>query len=128
MIRRLLPSLLICQGKYSKKGVSPELPKWSPSLDDFRFDHTKDSFPVCHYWVSFREIANSLTEQRGHKTFQISGVWADYGQSAPYPSLAVRARNGRVADHPEVALNSVCDHPAAAGIYPQSALALGTFA
>jgi hypothetical protein len=34
----------------------------------------------------------------------------------------------RVADHPEVALNSVCDHPAAAGIYPQSALALGTFA
>jgi len=34
----------------------------------------------------------------------------------------------RFADHPEVALNSVCDHPAAAGIYPQSALALGTFA
>jgi hypothetical protein len=34
----------------------------------------------------------------------------------------------RIADHPEVALNSVCDHPAAAGIYPQSALALGTFA
>jgi hypothetical protein len=34
----------------------------------------------------------------------------------------------RFADHQEVALNSVCDHPAAAGIYPQSALALGTFA
>src|ERR1700722_14385214 len=28
--------------------------------------------------------------------------------------------SGRVADQPEVALNSVCDHPAAAGIYPQS--------
>jgi hypothetical protein len=25
------------------------------------------------------KIDNSLTEQRGHKTFQISGVWADYG-------------------------------------------------
>jgi hypothetical protein len=47
-------------------------------------------------------IANSLTERCGHKTFQISGFWADYGQPAPYPSLAVRARNGRVADHPEV--------------------------
>src|SRR4030081_1897312 len=50
------------------------------------------------------QIAFSLTEQCGHKTFQISGFWADYGQSAPYPSLAVRARNGRVADHPEVIL------------------------
>jgi hypothetical protein len=28
----------------------------------------------------------------------------DAGRPAPYPSLAVRARNGRVADHPEVAL------------------------
>ncbi len=27
-----------------------------------------------------RTIANSLTEQCGHKTFQISGFWADYGQ------------------------------------------------
>jgi len=26
------------------------------------------------------QIANSLTEQCGHKTFQISGFWADYGQ------------------------------------------------
>jgi hypothetical protein len=26
----------------------------------------------------YREIANSLTEQCGHKTFQISGFWADY--------------------------------------------------
>src|SRR5882757_8069664 len=34
-----------------------------------------------------------------YRTFQISGFWADYGQSAPYPSLAVRARNGRVADY-----------------------------
>ena len=25
-----------------------------------------------------------LTEQCGHKTFQISGFWADYGQTAPY--------------------------------------------
>jgi len=33
-----------------------------------------------------------------------------------------------VCRSPEVALNSVCDHPAAAGIYPQSALALGTLA
>jgi hypothetical protein len=24
------------------------------------------------------------------------------GQTAPYPPLAVRARNGRVADHPDV--------------------------
>jgi hypothetical protein len=52
------------------------------------------------------QIANSLTEQCGHKTFQIFGFWADYGQPAPYPSLAVRARNGRVADHPEVGLVS----------------------
>jgi hypothetical protein len=29
--------------------------------------------------VGGREIANSLTEQCGHKTFQISGFWADYG-------------------------------------------------
>jgi hypothetical protein len=40
-----------------------------------------------------------LTERSGHKSFQISGFWADYGQLAPYPSLAVRARNGRVADY-----------------------------
>jgi len=26
----------------------------------------------------------SLTEQCGHKTFQISGFWADDGQTAPY--------------------------------------------
>ena len=26
-----------------------------------------------------RVIANSLTEQDGHKTFQISGFWVDYG-------------------------------------------------
>jgi hypothetical protein len=31
-----------------------------------------------------RKIANSLTERCGHKTFQISGFWADYGLSAPY--------------------------------------------
>ena len=30
-------------------------------------------------------IANSLTEQCGHKTFQISGFWAVDGQTAPYP-------------------------------------------
>jgi len=30
------------------------------------------------------QIANSLTEQCGHETFQISGFWADYGQTAPY--------------------------------------------
>src|SRR6266851_703068 len=34
--------------------------------------------------LSLRIIANSLTEQCGHKTFQISGFWADYGQTAPY--------------------------------------------
>jgi hypothetical protein len=42
-----------------------------------------------------------FTEQCGHKIFEISGFWANYGQPAPYPSLAVRARNGRVADHPD---------------------------
>jgi hypothetical protein len=30
------------------------------------------------------QIANSLTEQCGHEPFEISGFWADYGQSAPY--------------------------------------------
>jgi hypothetical protein len=29
-------------------------------------------------------IADALTERYEHKTFQISGFWADYGQSAPY--------------------------------------------
>ncbi|MDT7814056.1 MAG: hypothetical protein QOJ42_3972, partial [Acidobacteriaceae bacterium] len=29
------------------------------------------------------KIAESLTEQCGHKTFQISGFWADYGQTEP---------------------------------------------
>jgi hypothetical protein len=27
-------------------------------------------------------------------------MWTYNGQTAPYPSLAVRARNGRVADNP----------------------------
>ncbi len=31
------------------------------------------------------QIANSLTEQSGHKTFQISGFWADYRQFGSYP-------------------------------------------
>jgi hypothetical protein len=30
--------------------------------------------------VNWCQIANSLTEQCGHKTFQISGFWADYGK------------------------------------------------
>ena len=54
-----MPSLLICQGKYPEKAVSPEMLKRSPPLDDFRFDHPKDSFPVCHYWVSCREISSA---------------------------------------------------------------------
>jgi hypothetical protein len=29
-----------------------------------------------------------LTEQCGHKTFQISGFWADYGQTTPYRLFA----------------------------------------
>ncbi len=42
-----------------------------------------------YYFPATREaglvqIANSLTEQCGHETFQISGFWADYGQSEPY--------------------------------------------
>jgi hypothetical protein len=54
-------------------------------------DHRAGSDGVLHancpakscYFPATREaglvqIANSLTEQRGHKTFQISGVWADY--------------------------------------------------
>jgi hypothetical protein len=48
--------------------------------------------------LDWRIIANALTEQCGHKTFQISGFWEDYGQLPPYPSLAVWACNGRVAD------------------------------
>jgi hypothetical protein len=35
-----------------------------------------------------RIIANSPTEQCGHNTFQISGFWADYGQSEPYTPFA----------------------------------------
>ena len=34
-------------------------------------------------------IANSLTEKCGHKTFQVSGFWADYGQSGSNPQLAI---------------------------------------
>jgi hypothetical protein len=30
--------------------------------------------------VNWCQIADSLTEQCGHKTFQISGFWADYGK------------------------------------------------
>jgi hypothetical protein len=30
------------------------------------------------------QIANSLTERCGHKTFQISGFWADYGLHRTY--------------------------------------------
>jgi hypothetical protein len=29
------------------------------------------------------QIANSLGEQCGHETFQISGFWVDYGQTCP---------------------------------------------
>jgi hypothetical protein len=34
-----------------------------------------------------RIIANSLTEQCGNETFQISGFWADDGQTGSYPEL-----------------------------------------
>jgi hypothetical protein len=34
-------------------------------------------------------------------------MWTYNGQPAPYPSLAVRARNGRVADHREFVHDSV---------------------
>jgi hypothetical protein len=34
--------------------------------------------------------------------FRTSEFWAVDGQTAPYSSFAVRARNGRVADKPEV--------------------------
>jgi hypothetical protein len=33
-------------------------------------------------------IANSLTEQCGHKTLQICGFWASHGQTAPYCLIA----------------------------------------
>jgi hypothetical protein len=56
--------------------------------------------------------------------FDRSGVSGSTGRGR---SQALESKV-RFADHPEVALNSVCDHPAAAGIYPQSAPALGTFA
>jgi len=39
-------------------------------------------------FLRWGQIANSLTEQCGHETFQISGFWADYGLSAPYCLLA----------------------------------------
>jgi hypothetical protein len=37
------------------------------------------------------QIANSLTEQCGHKTFQISGFWADYGQPGSYAVVPVKS-------------------------------------
>jgi hypothetical protein len=42
-----------------------------------------------------------LVDFPSYRTLQISEFWADYGQTAPYP-LAVRARNGRVADNSEI--------------------------
>src|SRR5207244_11155576 len=37
------------------------------------------------------QIANYLTEQCGHETFQISGFWADYGQTGS--NLVVPAKS-----------------------------------
>jgi hypothetical protein len=72
-----------------------------------------------------RQIADSLTERSN----RLSRNFPDLGRITGYPNITRQGGdNVRVADHPEVALNSVCDHPAAAGIYPQSALSLGTFA
>src|ERR1700688_952635 len=46
----------------------------------------------------------SINHRCTHRTlraeFWTSEFWASDGQTAPYPSLAVRARNGRVADNP----------------------------
>jgi hypothetical protein len=42
------------------------------------------------------QIANSLTEQCEHETFQISGFWADDGQTAPY--CPIRIGSDRLAD------------------------------
>jgi hypothetical protein len=58
---------------------------------------------LTQFIVEGCQIANSLTEC-GHETFKISEFWANDGQSFPYPSLVVRARNGRVADHPELTI------------------------
>jgi hypothetical protein len=44
-----------------------------------------------------RKIANSLTERCGHKTFQISVFWADYGQTAPYRSSSDSDWSGGVS-------------------------------
>jgi hypothetical protein len=46
------------------------------------------------------EIAESVIKRSRYESedFQSAGFRASYGQHAPYPSLAVRARNGRVAD------------------------------
>jgi hypothetical protein len=42
---------------------------------------------LTQFIVEGCQIANSLTEQSGHKTFQISGFWADDGLSGSYPVL-----------------------------------------
>jgi hypothetical protein len=47
------------------------------------------------------QIAESLTE---HSSYTDKSKLPDDGQPAPYPSLAVRARNGRVADYSEVGI------------------------
>src|SRR5437899_3967239 len=43
------------------------------------------------------QIASSLTEQCGHETFQISGFWADYRQTAPH-CLLLRPESHTVAE------------------------------
>ena len=52
------------------------------------------------------QIANALIDWG--VGVEASGLWEDDGLSGHYPP---RGGNVRVADHPEVALNSVCDHP-----------------
>jgi hypothetical protein len=80
--------------------------------------------------LALRKIANSLIEGiRSVLICQLVGKVSRLRHMVPGGSReSLPKRKVRFADHPEVALNSVCDHPAAAGIYPQSALALGTFA
>src|SRR5258707_2194754 len=72
--------------------------------------------------------AAQITSKTGSQNLKLFGACQNFscitGNSGN--NLVVHEKSGLRA--PEVTLNSVCDHPAAAGIYPQSALALRPFA
>src|SRR5260370_6945977 len=57
----------------------------------------------CTPKESIRRGGKSQSSQRGEiSSLRMPGYAPANGQSFPYPSLVVRARNGRVADNPEV--------------------------